>query len=124
MKPDKVIPLSGGHEATLKEITVKSGLALLEAINQQYGGMDELIFEATDELVKLVGDDIVISKEGKSVQDMTVLTGSDWDNIATAFVEQSKSFLARAAKKKARQKAAEAKESETTPDQSTDPLSR
>jgi hypothetical protein len=121
MKAQKVIELSQKVTVKLNEMTVKDGLVLLESIEQTGMGLDEFIFINTDKLIESVGDAIIVlNPDGIPLVDLNELTGSDFDDIATGFVQQNASFFSRAAKKKAIAQAAAAP-LKSPPDLSTDP---
>ena len=96
MIPAKTIELSGGVTATLTELDVRDGLAVLEALEASGGGLDELIFVETEQLIALLPDKIKIEAQP------ACLTYSDLDAVAVAFVEVNKSFLARTLKRQSR----------------------
>lgn len=133
MKPDKVIELSGGYIATFIEFTFAEGLLLLEEVERNYSGIDEIVFEKTDKLISFLPNAIKISHPDMSFVSPDMLAASDWDDIGEAFVQHNRSFFARQAMEKARQKAKQkdkesvgqaGDENPTTLPPSTDPLSR
>jgi hypothetical protein len=98
MKPDKTVLLAIG-QAVIKEMTVRRGIMLLEAVGND--DLSDFIFMSTDKLVSTAPDIIIVTdNQGAVVSDMSLLTPSEWDDIGNGFVEVNSSFLGREALKR------------------------
>ncbi|MDD5272895.1 MAG: hypothetical protein PHU14_09275 [Methylovulum sp.] len=126
MKPDKTIELGCGYKAVAKELKVRDCAALVEMAEGDFAGLDDLIFVNTDKLVAHLGGNLAVTAADGTAADMADLCGSDWDAIASAFVEANTSFLSRRRAKKAldekRQKAESPATNDLVPGPSTVPV--
>jgi hypothetical protein len=94
--PSETVQLSGDRKAVVAEITVKTGLILLEEAEKDNGDLTPIIYYRPLRLMELVGSDIEVTEsDGAALVDMELMTHSDLDVIGQAFVKVNASFLSR-----------------------------